>query len=88
MEDNWNELAKYLRDKSKEICEENHCADDHHYCDSYAYITDNGALLDICRPDYFLGVGLHGVKYAAISLPWDDDGSKLRRLVREEVEEA
>jgi hypothetical protein len=70
---NLTELVEYLKERSKEICKENKCTEDNHNCESYAYITYNGALLDICLPDYFVG---SGKPYAGIPLPFfnDNDG--------------
>jgi hypothetical protein len=32
-------LSQYLRQRSKEICADNHCTEDQHNCESYAYIA-------------------------------------------------
>jgi hypothetical protein len=60
-------LSDYLTERSKEICADNHCTEDEHNCESYAYITAKMELLDICSPDFFQG---YSSAHAAISLPW------------------
>ena len=78
----WDELAEYLARRSKEICEDNECTEDKHNCDSYAYISQDCTLHDICYPDYWLGWGEGDVdcygKIAAIPLPWTGTGADLR----------
>src|SRR5215472_11845336 len=59
--------ARYLRQRSKEICGDNQCTVDEHHCESYAYFDESHRLLDICLPDYFAG---HNGEVAAIPLPW------------------
>ena len=78
--DNWEELSQYLRERSKEICKDNGCGEEH-WCDSYAYITKSGELLDVCVPDYFSGME----QCVAIPLPWEGDGEELKCLVQEEI---
>ena len=75
-------LAQYLRKRSKEICLDNECTEDEHKCESYAYITKKGSLLDICYPDYFQG---HSGSYAAIGLPWSGSQRELMRQVKEDT---
>lgn len=86
MATNWSNLAAHLRKRSTEICADNNCNVDEgeHRCESYAYITANGALLDICMPDYFAGCSF---PYAAISLPWHGNGDDLDSAVAMEIEE-
>lgn len=67
-------LAQYLKQRSKEICADNECTEDEHNCESYAYITKDGDLLDICIPDYFQG---SSKPYAAIPLPWSGTQEEL-----------
>lgn len=74
-------LSKYLKKRSKEICRDNECDDDDHNCESYAYITKDGRLLDICASDFFNG---HDGPYAAIALPWSGNQKELMRQVRED----
>lgn len=74
-------LAKYLKKRSAEICHDNGCWGNDHNCESYAYITKCGELLDICSSDLFQG---HGGPYAAISLPWSGSQKELMRQVRED----
>ena len=75
-------LAQYLKERSKEICADNECTEDEHNCGSYAYITKDGDLLDICIPDYFQG---SGEPYAAIPLPWDGTQEELDDEVEEQT---
>ena len=67
-------LSDYLAQRSKEICADNECTEDEHNCGSYAYITKDGDLLDICIPDYFQG---SSEPYAAIPLPWSGTQEEL-----------
>ena len=76
-------LAQYLRRRSREICADNQCMDDDHKCESYAYITADYRLIDICIPDYFQG---YAKPYAAISLPWTGNQHQLERVVDEQLE--
>lgn len=73
-------LSDYLTKRSDEICQDNSCEEDSHHCESYAYISRDGQLLDICAADYFQG---SSNSYAAISLPWI--GTQLE--LEEEIEE-
>ena len=75
-------LAQYLKQRSKEICADNECTEDEHNCGSYAYITKDGDLLDICIPDYFQG---SSEPYAAIPLPWDGAQEELDDEVAEQT---
>lgn len=85
----WDELAEELEQRSKEICALNGCTEDNHNCESYAYIAENGMLVDVCGSDYFQGWGSadeeRNGKVAAIMLPWDGDGEELRRAVENDV---
>jgi len=85
----WAELAEHLARRSKEICEDNDCTEDEHNCESYAYISQDGNLWDICVSDYWRGWGSdddarYG-KLAAILLPWDGSGAELRDAVDEDT---
>ena len=84
----WQKLADELKAQSKEICEMNGCTEDNHNCESYAYIAEDGSLIDVCASDYFQGWGsadeaLHG-GCAAIPLPWDGDGAELKDAVEDD----
>ena len=74
--------AQYLRKQSKEICQMNGCANDEHNCGSYAYITKDGQLLDVCYPDYFQG---SSEPVAAISLPWSGSQKELEREIADQL---
>jgi hypothetical protein len=74
-------LSKHLRRRSREICRANGCKRGEHHCDSYAYITAELNLLDICLPDDFQG---HGEPHAAIALPWIGGMRELKREVEEQ----
>ena len=80
----WNKLSKHLKARSKEICRDNDCdiEDDEHNCESYAYIREDGALLDICCSDYFQGCSK---PYAAIPLPWTGTGTDLAKAVEDDL---
>lgn len=78
-------LAKYLRQRSKEICADNHCTEDEHHCESYAYIRKDGALLDICASDYFQG---HSGPYACIPLPWTGNQAELNEAIAQDCAES
>jgi hypothetical protein len=78
----WTKLAKYLTKQSREICKMNGCKGDEHNCESYAYIRNDGALLDICGSDYFQG---SSKPVAAVSLPWRGCGKELRNEVEEQA---
>lgn len=71
----WQNLAQYLNEQSQEICALNQCTEDEHQCESYAYIQQDGSLLDICASDYFQGCTK---PYAAIPLPWSGTGNELQ----------
>jgi len=48
-------LPAYLKDQSKDICKDNGCTEEDHFCESYAYfnIDETGIeLATICSPDY------------------------------------
>ena len=75
-------LAQYLTERSKEICADNECTEDEHNCGSYAYITKDGDLLNICSPDYFQGFG---EPYAAIPLPWNGTQEDLDDEISEQT---
>lgn len=78
----WTELANHLKAKSKEICEINQCKPDDHNCESCAYITAHGTLLDVCLPDYFQG---HSQPVAAVPLPWKGCGRDLKQEVENDI---
>lgn len=80
-------LAEYLQERSAEICRDNSCdieADDHN-CESYAYITANYELIDLCLPDYFQG---WDKPYAAIALPWEGTQEELEKEVDNDITES
>lgn len=60
-------MAEYLAERSKGICRDNGCTEDQHQCESYAYFSQTGLLLDVCISDFFQG---SSGPVAAISLPW------------------
>jgi hypothetical protein len=76
-------LAAYLRKRSAEICSDSGCTEDTHNCDSYAYITADYQLLDICMHEWFATA-----TYAAISLPWTGSQSELEKAVDKDIREA
>jgi hypothetical protein len=76
------ELRDWLAGRSKEICRDNACTDEEHKCESYAYITADGHLLDICTSDYFQG---SSKPHAAVSLPWDGTAEELREEIEEQT---
>lgn len=76
-------LAAFLRKRSAEICRDSGCTEDTHNCDSYAYITADYQLLDICMHEWFATA-----TYAAISLPWTGSQSELEKAVDEDIREA
>lgn len=79
----WNELAKHLEARGKEICRDNGCTEDEHKCESYAYISRNG-LLDICASDFFQG---SSKPHAAIPMPWKGTGEELQEEVENQCAE-
>lgn len=79
----WTELASYLKVRSREICKANQCKPDAHNCESYAYIRFDGALIDVCLPDYFQG---SSKPYAAIPLPWRGCGRDLKHETENDCE--
>ena len=76
------DLSAYLTQQSKEICAMNECTEDKHYCESYAYISKSGRLLDICGSDYFQG---SNEPYAAIPLPWRETQEELDDEIAEQT---
>lgn len=77
-------LAQYLKRRSREICKDNQCTRDNHNCESYAYINSEMQLLDICISDYFQG---SSKPYAAIPLPWTGGMKELRKEVEDQCAE-
>ena len=81
----WQDLAEYLGKRSDEICGDCGCTEDEHFCESNAYITEDGDLIDICAPGFFQGWGSEDVQahgeYAVISLPWHGTGEELKAEV-------
>jgi len=77
-----NKLSAELKRQSKDICAMNHCTSEEHYCESYAYISKDGWILDICYPDYFQGTSK---SHAAICLPWSGTGKELRDEIEEQT---
>jgi hypothetical protein len=75
-------LAHYLAQQSKDICAMNDCTEDEHHCESYAYITKDGNLLDICASDYFQG---SSEPFAAIPLPWTGTQEELDNDIAEQT---
>ncbi len=76
-------LSQYLKVRSREICRDNGCKGDEHRCESYAYITADYRLLDICSPDYFQGTSK---PHAAIMLPWNGTLTDLKQAVDNDVD--
>ena len=75
-------LAQYLKQRSREICKDNGCKrGQDHKCESYAYITKDMKLLDICYPDYFQGTSS---PHAAVCLPWSGGMRELKAEVAEQ----
>jgi hypothetical protein len=77
-------LAQYLKQRGKEICRDNKCKEEEHYCESYAYINANMQLLDICVSDFFGGTSK---PHAAIALPWEGNQKELEEEVIEQCYE-
>ena len=75
-------ISQYLIQRSKEICADNECTDDEHNCESYAYITKDGNLLDVCTSDYFQG---SSEPVAAIPLPWNGTQEELDAEIAEQT---
>ena len=85
----WDDMAEYLMERSQEICQDNGCTEEEHFCGSNVYITENCALVDICCPDFFQGWGswdeeTYG-QLAVIPLPFDGNGDDLKREVEENL---
>jgi hypothetical protein len=72
----FNALAKHLKEKSLEICEDNQCTEDGHNCESYAYFvkdeSDKYNLVDICASDY-----VQSHTWIPVSLPFQGTGKEL-----------
>lgn len=77
-------LSDYLAARSAEICRDNHCTEDNHNCESYAYINADCQLMDVCIPDYFQG---SSKPHAAIPLPWTGTQSELEAEVADQCAE-
>lgn len=88
----WQELAEYLESTSKDVCKDNECTEEEHNCESYAYITEHGELIDVCASDFFQGWGQADIdsrgQYAALALPWIGNGRELKREVGQLLPEA
>lgn len=76
-----NNLVAYLKEQSQIVCALNNCTEYNHYCESYAYITEDMSLLDICRSDYFQG---SSKPHAAIPLPWHGEAKDLQVEVEDQ----
>lgn len=81
--EHWNALAEWLAEKSANTCTLNGCTENEHLCDSYAYIDANASCHDVCASDYWQG---QTYPIAAIPLPWNGDGEKLRDAVLADIE--
>lgn len=77
-------LSSYLKKRSKEICRDNQCKKGQHNCESYAYITEGGDLLNICISDYFQG---SSQPYVAIPLPWNGTQEELDEEISGRLQE-
>lgn len=88
-ETEWDHLAEYLEKRSEEICEDNGCTEYEHFCESNAYITEDGYLVDICAADFFQGWGFRDEdkfgQLAVILLPWEGTGRELEDTVDSEI---
>lgn len=86
----WSRLSGYLRQRSREICRDNGCRNGEHNCESYAYISQDGSLHDICASDYWRGWGSRDEETygqcAAVPLPWTGTGEELRTEVDNQCE--
>jgi len=89
----YEQLAEHLAQRSVDICTDNNCTEDHHNCDSYAYLSITVAntiigtmidvmLLDICLPDYFQG---SSNQYIMLPLPWQGTAKDLKNDIEKEV---
>ncbi len=76
--------AEFLTQQSKEICDMNHCTEDEHFCESYAYFNKEHILLDVCYPDYFLG---YSGPVATIPLPWHGTQEDLKANIDNQIAE-
>jgi hypothetical protein len=76
--------AEFLTQQSKEICDMNHCTEDEHFCESYAYFNKEHILLDVCYPDYFLG---YSGPVATIPLPWHGTQEDLKANIDDQIAE-
>ena len=81
-ETQWDHLSEYLNKRSKEICADNGCTKEEHFCKSNAYITEEGLLVDICNSCYFQG---WDSEMAVISLPWEGTGEELKNEVLDDI---
>ena len=62
----------------------NHCTEDEHFCESYAYFNKEHILLDVCYPDYFLG---YSGPVATIPLPWHGTQEDLKANIDDQIAE-
>ena len=76
--------AEFLTQQSKEICDMNHCTEDEHFCESYAYFNKEHILLNVCYPDYFLG---YSGPVATIPLPWHGTQEDLKANIDDQIAE-
>lgn len=88
-ETEWDHLAEFLVLRSEKICEDNGCTKKKHFCESNAYITENGHLVDICVSDFFQEWGFHDKdkfgQLVVIPLPWKGTGKKLKDIIDSEI---
>lgn len=80
----WERLSEHLKERSKDVCDLCSCTEDEHFCESYAYITSEADLLDVCSSDYFRGCSK---PHAAVPLPWDGNGIELQNEVLGQCED-
>ena len=85
----WDRLSAHLLARAEEICLDNECTEEEHFCDSSAYVTEGGDLIDVCLSDYFQGWGSADEEargqYAVVSLGSAGSGAALYADVMAEL---
>ena len=77
-------LSAYLKQRGRNICKDNGCTKEEHQCESYAYITSDLLIIDICMSDYFMG---SSKPCAVIPLPWNGTQEQLTEEVHSQIYE-
>ena len=87
----WKDALDYITERSEEICKDNGCTEEEHFCESNAYITGDGTVHDVSPSDFFQGWGSEDIEtwghIAVVSLPFVGDWKELKDAVEDDIAE-